>query len=271
MNQLFKFQEKNINIYGTVDKPFFFGSQVARILGYVNAYDAMNKHIWAKNKISVKQYGLEFPDTKTRGSGNLNDSTILINEPGLYQLIFASKLEKAKEFQDFVFSEVLPSIRKTGSYKIPKLIHNQFVILNERNLHEKVVDYIRKYFADVIYNASLGELQDTSEKRINSYKMGYTSGMPDLMIYEHNQHNNGLCIEFKTPKGIGILSDKQKEINNKLSDRGFKTYISDNYDDIIIIINEYLSNRRYKCNNCRMKFHTPITLKTHQRVIHRIN
>ena len=101
--------------------------------------------------------------------------------------------------------------------------------------------------------------------------MGYTSGMPDLIIYEHNQYNNGLCIEFKTPKGIGILSEKQRDINNRLSDRGFKTYISDNYDDIIIVINEYLSNRRFKCNNCRLKFHTPTTLKKHQRVIHRIN
>jgi prophage antirepressor-like protein len=271
MNQLFKFENFDIKILGTHDKPLFFASQVAHILGYSNTKKAVYTHIWDQNKMNVQEYNQQFMGTQNGTLQNLNHQTILINEPGLYQLIFASKLENAQRFQKWVINDVLPSIRKTGSYKIPKLIHNQFIILNELNLHEKVVDYIRKYFADVIFNASLGELQDTSEKRINSYKMGYTSGMPDLMIYEHNQHNNGLCIEFKTPKGTGILSEKQKEVNNQLSDRGFKTYISDNYDDIIIIINEYLSNRRFKCNKCKYKFHTPITLKTHQRVIHRIN
>ena len=42
-----------------------------------------------------------------------------------------------------LFNEVLPSIRKTGSFETPKLIHNQFVILNEKTLHQKVVDFIR--------------------------------------------------------------------------------------------------------------------------------
>jgi prophage antirepressor-like protein len=278
MNQLFKFQETNISVMGTPNEPMFFASQVAKALGYIDTTDAVRKHIWNDNKITVQEYRLKNIPGESPGIpgimgplANINHRTVLVNEPGIYQLIFASKLETAKKFQKWVIGDVLPSIRKTGSYKIPKLIHNQFIILNELNLHEKVVDYIRKYFADVIFNASLGELQDTSEKRINSYKMGYTSGMPDLMIYEHNQHNNGLCIEIKTPKGTGILSEKQKEVNNQLSDRGFKTYISDNYDDIIIIINEYLSNRRFKCNKCKYKFHTPQTLKTHQRVIHRIN
>ena len=90
MNQLFKFQEKNISILGTVNEPFFYGSQVARILGYANAFDAMNKHVWTENKISVKEYTLKNPDTKTGWSKNLNDSTMLINEPGIYQLIFKS-------------------------------------------------------------------------------------------------------------------------------------------------------------------------------------
>ena len=254
MNHIFKFQEKNISILGTVDEPVFFGSQVARILGYVNAFDAMNKHVWAKNKISIKYYVLENPDTKTLWSEKLNNSTMLINEPGMYQLIFKSKLEKAQEFQDFVFSEVLPSIRKTGSFQIPKLVNNQFLMLNERNLHEKVVDYLRKYFPDVLFNASLGELQDTSEKRKMGYKMGYSAGMVDLMIYEHSKDFNGLAIEFKSPNGLGVVSEKQENIKNRLEERAYKYILSDNYDDIIIELNDYLRNRRYKCYHCRLKF-----------------
>jgi anti-repressor protein len=269
MNHIFKFQEKNISILGTVDEPLFFGSQVARILGYVNAFDAMNKHVWAKNKISIKDYVLKNPDTKTLWSEKLNNSTMLINEPGMYQLIFKSKLEKAQEFQDFVFSEVLPSIRKNGSFQIPKLVNNQFLMLNERNLHEKVVDYLRKYFPDVLFNASLGEFQDTILKRKMGYKLGYSAGMVDLMIYEHSKDFNGLAIEFKSPNGLGVISEKQENIKIKLEERSYKYILSDNYDDIIIELNKYLSNRRYKCYHCRLKFKSLDTISTHLRVIHR--
>ena len=54
------------------------------------------------------------------------------------------------------------------------------------DLHQKVVCYIRKYYPDVMINASLGENQDTSEKRIASYKAGYLKGIPDLHIIEVN-------------------------------------------------------------------------------------
>ena len=76
----------------------------------------------------------------------------------------------------------------------------------------KVVGYLRKYYDDVLFNASLGENLDTEQKRINSWKLGYTSGFPDLDIYEHNQFYNGLSIEFKSPNGKGKLSVKQREI-----------------------------------------------------------
>ena len=200
---------------------------------------------------------------------NINHRTVVINEAGLYQLIFASKLDKAKEFQQWVFSEVLPSIRKTGSFQIPKLVNNQFLMLNERNLHEKTVDYIRKYYSDVLFNASLGELQDTSEKRKMAYKMGYSTGMVDLMIYEHSKDFNGLAIEFKSPNGLGITSEKQKNIKNRLEERGYKYILSDDYDNIILELNEYLRNRRYKCYYCRLKYKTLDTLSNHLRVIHR--
>ena len=47
------------------------------------------------------------------------------------------------------------------------------------DLHQNVVAYIRKYYPDAYINASLGENQDTSEKRIVSYKPGYKKGSPD--------------------------------------------------------------------------------------------
>jgi len=270
MNKIFKFQQTNINIMGTYDTPMFFGSQIAKALGYMNTRDAIINHVWKENKTPVKEYRLISKGSDSRLSDDLHPQTILINEFGMYQLIMSSKLQTAKIFQEWLLSDVLPTIRKTGAYQMPQLQNNQFMILNEYDLNNKVVAYLRKYHVDVLFNATLGENQDTDEKRINSWKLGYTSGMPDLMIFEHNQHNNGLCIEFKTPKGTGVLSEKQKEINEKMVDRGFKTLISNDYDEIIKELNDYLSKRRFKCNRCRLKFRTTTTLKTHQRIIHRI-
>ena len=88
---------------------------------------------------------------------------MLKNEIGVYELIFSSNLPQAKEFRNFVFKVILPNFRKQV-LSDHKLIGNQFVIKNEMDLHQKVVAYIRKYFPDIMINASLGENQDTSEK-----------------------------------------------------------------------------------------------------------
>ena len=212
MNKLFKFQETNINILGTNDTPMFFGSQIAKALGYMNTRDAIINHVWKENKTPVKEYRLISKGSDSRLSDDLHPQTILINEFGMYQLIMSSKLQTAKIFQQWLLSDVLPTIRKTGAYQMPQLQNNQFMILNEYDLNNKVVAYLRRYYGDILFNASLGDNQDTDEKRINSWKLGYTSGFPDLVIYEHNQLYNGLSIEFKSPNGKGKLSVKQREI-----------------------------------------------------------
>ena len=115
-------------------------------------------------------------------------------------------------------------------------------------MNTKVISYLRKFYDDVLSNASLGENHDSEVKRMDSWKLGYTSGFPDLVIYEHNQSYNGFSIEFKSPNGQGRISEKQKEINEKMANRGFKTLISNDYDNIIKEIKNYLSKRRFKCN-----------------------
>jgi prophage antirepressor-like protein len=254
MNKVFEFQQNKINILGTHDSPMFFGSQIAKALGYMNTRDAIINHVWKENKTPVKEYRLISKGSDSRLSDDLHPQTILINEFGMYQLIMSSKLQTAKIFQQWLLSDVLPTIRKTGAYQMPKLINNQMMIMNETDLHKKVVDYLRKYYPHILFNASLGELQDTSQKRIESYQKGYKSGFQDLVIFEHNTSYNGFAIEFKSPNGKGIISEKQLDLNEKMQDRGFKTLISDSYDDICIEINKYLSDIRFKCHRCPKKF-----------------
>jgi prophage antirepressor-like protein len=124
LSKLFTFDNKPIIILGTIDNPLFVGKQICDILGYVNPTRTMNLHI--ENKWRTKYKNLtdkhpEFSNSTNLLQFNFRSDTDLITEAGLYSLIFNSKLEKAKIFRDTVFEQVLPSIRKTGQFKIEQL------------------------------------------------------------------------------------------------------------------------------------------------------
>ena len=145
-----------------------------------------------------------------------------------------------------------------------------FKIENEYDLHTKVVAYIRRFYSNAIITAGLGELQDTPNKRIQSYKKGYKKGQPDLIIQNLNKHYSGMCIEFKTPMGNGVLSKEQDELLQEYEDNGFKCMVSNDYDQIIMEIINYMQNVRIKCSYCRGKFKSKETLANHKKYFHRI-
>ena len=264
--EIINFEGKYINILGTVNTPYFIGSEIGKILGFAQPHTAIWTHVWNENKITYADLG----GVAIHNTPKLQPSSILLTEQGLYQLIFASKLDKARSFQQFILNK-LPILR---SQKLiadtPRLIGNQFVIKNEMDLHQKVVAYIRKYYPDAMINASLGENQDTSEKRIISYKSGYLKGIPDLHIMEMNSKFNGFFIEFKSPTLKGVLSPSQKQNLERLALRGYFCYLYDDYDDVIREINNYMMTRRIKCDYCKRKFKNEITLHNHKQYFHKI-
>lgn len=104
--QIFKDEEFGEVRTVTIDnEPWFVGKDVAAALGYSNTRDAISKHVHEDDK------GVAKCDTP---SGK--QEMTVINESGLYALIFGSKLESAKRFKHWVTSEILPSIRKHGGY-----------------------------------------------------------------------------------------------------------------------------------------------------------
>ena len=107
-------------------------------------------------------------------------------------------------------------------------------------------------------------------KKIVSYKAGYMKGCPDLHIMEMNAKYNGFFIEFKSPNLKGILSPSQKQNLERLKLRGFFCYLSDDYDDVIREINNYMMTRRIKCQYCKRKFKNEITLHNHKKSFHKI-
>lgn len=113
MNQLEIFKNREFGEIRTVvidGEPWFVGKDVAEALGYSNTRDALATHVMDEDKNTVV-----ISDGKRRG----NPNQVIINESGLYALIFGSKLDSAKRFKHWVTSEVLPQIRRTGTYQKP--------------------------------------------------------------------------------------------------------------------------------------------------------
>lgn len=128
MNEIQIFNNPEFGDIRTVminDEPWFVGADVARALGYRKPTDAVNNNV-AEDDSSRKGV--------TDNLGRTQQA-IVINESGLYSLIFGSKLESAKKFKKWVTSEVLPSIRKTGSYNAPPMtIPEQIQLLAQGNV-----------------------------------------------------------------------------------------------------------------------------------------
>ena len=105
-------QLRTINIDG---KDYFVGKDIALALGYKNTNDAISRHC----KGVVKHEGL-----KINGS-----EVALITEGDIYRLITHSKLPTAEKFEEWVFDEVLPSIRKHGMYATDELLDNPDLLI----------------------------------------------------------------------------------------------------------------------------------------------
>ena len=87
------------------DEPYFVGKDIAEVLGYERADNAIRNHVDEEDKLMHQ----------ISASGQSRNMTI-INESGLYSLIMSSKLSTSKQFKRWVTNEVLPSIRKSGGY-----------------------------------------------------------------------------------------------------------------------------------------------------------
>lgn len=131
-------------------EPYFVGKDIAEILGYTKARNAIASHVDSEDK----------KDAPIQGDLGGTQEMTVINESGLYSLILSSKLPKAKEFKRWVTSEVLPSIRKHGAYAVDELLNDpEFAIKTftalkeEREKNRQLVDTV------AIQNQQIAELQ----------------------------------------------------------------------------------------------------------------
>lgn len=170
MNELQIFNSEEFGEIRTVtidNEIYFVGKDVAEALGYSNTRDALSTHVADEDKNTVV-----ISDGK-RG----NPNQVVINESGLYALIFGSKLDSAKRFKHWVTSEVLPTIRKTGSYQKPMTVAEQIQLLAQGNQdHEERIEKLentmtidygqQKYISDLVSKVVIEVL---GGKKSNAY------------------------------------------------------------------------------------------------------
>jgi len=104
----FTFENHAVRTVVIENEPWFIAKEVCDILGLVNPRKALQDFPENERNTVTISYGIH------EGPGNPNVN--IVNEPGLYRLIFQSRKPEAENFKTWVFNEVLPRIRKTGSY-----------------------------------------------------------------------------------------------------------------------------------------------------------
>ncbi|HDD6211517.1 TPA: ORF6C domain-containing protein [Staphylococcus aureus] len=135
--QTFNFEELPVRTLEVDGEPYFIGKDVADILGYTNSRKTLSDHVDEGDKLTSR--------IVTSGQ---NRNVTIINESGLYSLIFSSKLENAKRFKRWVTSEVLPSLRRTGTYQTKPLTTSeqiQLIAQGNTELDERVTKIEETY------------------------------------------------------------------------------------------------------------------------------
>ena len=115
MSEMSRFGHEEFGTLRTVEidgETWFVANDVAKALGYERPGDGVRAHVASEDRQQVSRSG-------RAADHRPGESMNVINESGLYALIFGSRLESAKAFKRWVTSEVLPEIRKTGSYNVP--------------------------------------------------------------------------------------------------------------------------------------------------------
>lgn len=180
-------------------EPYFVGKDVAIALGYTNPQKSIRDHIDNEDKTVNESFTVN------------GTQAILINESGLYSLIFASKLPSAKRFKRWVTSEVLPMIRKTGKYSVPDTADEAEqppVSLQERMEIAKLIAKTPKnrlHMVAKIFEPVLG-VEITPQIDISPTEIDPEEATEIIVEFIEN-YDNSILREFE---------DGSKALNNKL-------------------------------------------------------
>ena len=157
---IFNFESAQVRTLGTAETPLFVAIDIAVALGYKNPKVAASQHVDPEDITSQ-----EILDSMGR-----KQTVNCVNESGLYALIFGSKLESAKRFKRWITSEVLPALRKTGSYSL----NQQPVVIDPAVMVQKALEGeidAKEASATLAGAAVLLQITDTLKKTSSDTKI----------------------------------------------------------------------------------------------------
>lgn len=120
--QLFNFEAAEVRVVTIDNEPWFVGKDIAEVLGYKNPSEALQDHCRFVKRIKGSEMLVSSDYAACRAAGYSHNDAVrvwtVIPERDVYRLIMRSKKPEAEVFEEWVVGEVLPSIRKTGSYEV---------------------------------------------------------------------------------------------------------------------------------------------------------
>ncbi len=204
----------------TIDnEPWFVGKDVAEALGYSNINKAVSMHVdeYDKKVLDFKGFSQNGDNSKLWSGNDFSNKTI-INESGLYALIFGSKLESAKRFKHWVTSEILPSIRKNGIYATDNVIDN---ILNNPDFGIELLTKLKEERAARVKaeqtNAILMHVNKTYAVTEIAKELGLKSAIElnKLLAEMRIQYKiNGTWVMYSDYSNLGYEEIKQEVLDN---------------------------------------------------------
>jgi prophage antirepressor-like protein len=186
-------------------EPWLVGKDVAEALGYSNTRDALIKHVDSEDKGVAK--------CDTLGGAQ---EMVVVNESGLYSLIMGSKLPNAKKFKHWVTSEVLPSLRKTGTYSMKS--KDDVKLMNARSrmantyLRLAKVDTLSKEYKNILVSKATQVLsgeeliplpkltQRTMSADEVGKELGISSNMVGRLANKNGLKQDGVYGEYRRDK-----------------------------------------------------------------------
>lgn len=226
MNELQEFVNEKFGVVRTIligDEPYFVGKDVAMALGYAKERNAIASHVDEEDKRVAPIQGI---------LGGMQNMTV-INESGLYSLIFGSKLDSAKEFKRWVTSEVLPSIRKHGIYASEDTIEDMLSnpdtmikVLQELKEERNQRKLLEKENASLLPDAELA-------RAAMKYKGLYTlKEVADLIESGRTE----LCTLLRIGKVLSKQTGYNLPLNKYIKQGYFKVKIKNSYGTPVTVV-----------------------------------
>lgn len=171
-------------------EPWFLAGQVCRCLGIKNASETLTRIKERHEKFADKGVGIAYTLFQTAGG---KQNIAIISESVLYELIFRSDKKKAFDFQQWIFGEVIPSIRKFGEYRMQgKLIRRSLTDeIKESGENDRMHGHAYSTYTRLVYK-SIGVASSISRDSLNSEtleKLATRENLVQALIREGRTYN----------------------------------------------------------------------------------